>query len=329
VTKRIALLTTGGTIATTTNSSTGRTVPTLGVSLADLADVEGIDLAVEEVSNVPSWRLDPLAMMRIAKRAVTCAETAGVDGVVVTHGTTTLEYTAFLVHLLLRSNTPVVLTGAMRRADDPEPDGPANLRDAVLVAAGPEARGLGALVVFAGRIIGGGRAWKANRSEREAFVDLSGRDVGSIHDDAISIDDRPARLQPFEGHLEPRVRLVKLMPGADGSGIEAAAISGARGLVVEALPGSGGVPPGAVEALSSAAARIPVVVASRAPFGRQPDAPTGGTGEPLAGIPLISARALSAEQAWLLLMLVLGEKLAVGNEVRERFESVAAGATAT
>jgi L-asparaginase len=329
MTKRIALLTTGGTIATTTNASTGHTSPTLGVRLADLADVAGINLAVEEVSKVPSWRLDPLEMVRIAKRAVTCAETAGVDGVVVTHGTTTLEYTAFLVHLLLRSDTPVVLTGAMRRADDPEPDGPANLRDAVLVAAHPEARGLGAMVVFAGRIIGGGRAWKANRSDREAFVDLSGRDVGSIHDDAISIDDRPARPQPFEGDLESRVRLVKLMPGADGGGIETAATRGTRGLVVEALPGSGGVPPGALEALSSVAARIPVVVASRAPFGRQPETPTGGTGEPLAGIPLLSAQALSAEQAWLLLMLVLGEKLALAKEVRERFESVAAGATAT
>jgi L-asparaginase len=328
VTRTISLLTTGGTIATTTDASTGRSSPTLGVRVADLADVAGIKVTVEEVSSVPSWRLDPIEMARVARRAATGAEKHGVDGVVVTHGTTTLEYTAFLAHLVLRSDTPVVLTGAMRRADDPKPDGPANLRDALLVAAAPEARGLGALVVFAGRILGGGRVWKANRSEQDAFVDLSGRDVGAIRGGTISIDDRPARPQPFEGRLGPRVRLVKLMPGADGADIEAAVSSGARGLVVEALPGSGGVPPGALEALRSGAARIPVVVASRAPFGRQPDTPTGGTGEPLAGIPLLSARSLSAEQAWLLLMLVLGETPEPGEEMRERFETVAAATAA-
>jgi L-asparaginase len=267
-------------------------------------------------------------MGRIARSAATLADTAGVDGVVVTHGTTTLEYTAFLMHLIVGSDTPVVLTGAMRRADDPEPDGPTNLRDSLLVAAATEARGLGALVVFAGRIIGAGRAWKANRSERDAFVDLSGRDVGAIRDGAIAIDDRPARPRRFGGALEARVKLVKLTPGNDGSAIEAAS-SGARGLVIEALPGSGGVPPGAIEALTKAAVRMPVVVASRAPFGNQPPAPTGGTGEPLAGIPLLSAGSLSAEQAWLLLMLVLGEITEPGDEVRKRFEAVAAGATAT
>jgi L-asparaginase len=329
VTKTIAVLTTGGTIATTTDRATGQSSPTLGARVADLAAVDGVDVTVEEVSSVPSWRIGPQEMARIARRAATCAETAGVDGVVVTHGTTTLEYTAFLTHLLLRSETPVVLTGSMRRADQPVPDGPGNLRDALLVAATPEARGLGALVVFAGRILGGGRAWKANRSDRDAFVDLSGRDVGAIRDGVVSVVDRPARPRPFEGELEPRVHLVKLMPGDDGDSIDAAADAGARGLVIEALPGSGGVPPRALESLKAVAGRIPVVVASRAPFGRQPDAPTGGTGEPLAGMPLLSARSLSAEQAWLLLMLVLGETTEQGDAVRDRFEAVAGALAST
>ena len=327
MTKSIALLTTGGTIATTSDPPTGRSSPTLGVRVAELADVQGIDVTVEEVSSVPSWRLDPLEMGRIARSAAMLAETAGVDGVVVTHGTTTLEYTAFLAHLIVGSDTPVVLTGAMRRADDPEPDGPTNLRDSLLVAAATEARGLGALVVFAGRIIGAGRAWKANRSDRDAFVDLSGHDVGAIREGVLSIVDRPARPRPFKGELEPHVHLIKLMPGDQGRAIDTAAAAGARGLVIEALPGSGGVPPRALESLRSVAGRIPVVVASRAPFGRQPDAPTGGTGEPLAGIPLLSARSLSAEQAWLLLMLVLGETPEQGDAIQERFEAVA-GASA-
>lgn len=326
--KSVVVLTTGGTIATTTDPSTGRTSPTLGTRVADLVELDDIDVTVEEISSVPSWRLDPVEMARIARRAATVAETPGVDGVVVTHGTTTLEYTAFLTHMLVQSDTPVVLTGAMRRADDAEPDGPANLRDALVVAAGAETRGLGALVVFAGRILGGGRTWKADRSKRDAFVDLSGRDVGSIRGRAIQIDDRPARPKPFQGDLEPRVGLVKLVPGADGAAIDAATSSDVRGLVIEALPGSGGVPPGALDALVAAASWVPVVVASRAPFGRMADAPTGGTGEPLAGIPLLSGRALSAEQAWLLLMLVLGETPRSGDGARDRFDTVAAGLAA-
>jgi L-asparaginase len=316
------VLTTGGTIATTMDPSTQRSSPTLGIGVADLVDVEGIDLTVEEISSVPSWRLEPADMARIARRAATLAENPGVDGVVITHGTTTLEYTAFLAHLILRSDTPVVVTGAMRRADDPSPDGPANLRDALLVASAPEAQGLGALVVFAGRILGAGRVWKAGRSERDAFADLSGRDVGVVREGLVEIGDRPARPRPFSGRLEPRVQLIKLVPGTDGAGIRAAA-TGARGLVVEALPGSGGVPPAALDAVREVASRIPIVVASRAPFGNQADTPTGGTGEPLAGMPLLSAGSLSAEQAWLLLMLVLGETQEAGAAARERFEAVA------
>ena len=321
--KRIVVLATGGTIATTTDRTTGHSSPTLGARVADAVDVEGIELSVEEASQVASWRLEPDDMARIALRAATLADTPGVDGVVITHGTTTLEYTAFLADLVHRADTAVVLTGAMRRADDPRPDGPANLRDAVLVAAAEEARGLGAVVVFAGRILGAGRVWKANRSEVDAFVDLSGRDVGRIRDGVVEILDRPVRPQPFSGRLDTRVRLVKLVPGADGAEIDAAAARDVRGLVVEALPGSGGVPPRALEALRAAASRIPVVIASRAPFGDQPAAPTGGTGEPLADVPLLSAGSLSAEQAWLLLMLVLGETTRFDEASRKRFEAIA------
>ena len=323
--KRVIVLTTGGTIATTTDPVTRRTSPTLGAHVVDTLRLDGVELRVEEASQTASWRLEPSDMARIALRAATLAGTPGVDGVVVTHGTTTLEYTAFLADMVLRGDTPVVLTGAMRRADEPEPDGPGNLRDAVSVASSTEARGVGALVVFAGRILRAGHVWTGTRAVTDAFVDLSGSDVGLVRDGAVEIRDRPIRPEPFAGRLDPRVRAVKLFPGGDGTDIRAAAAGDVRGLVVEALPGSGGVPPRAVEALKEAASRIPVVIASRAPFGVQPEAPTGGTGEPLADVPLLSAGSLSAEQAWLLLMLVLGEMDEFGEAARQRFEAVARG----
>jgi L-asparaginase len=318
----VALLTTGGTISTTADPVTGLSSPTLGGGdLRLLAESSEITLRVHELARVPSWTLDPPAMAGIATAARDAAHEPDVMGVVISHGTSTLEYTAFLADLVLDLPATVVLTGAMRRADDPEADGPANLRDAIQVAASPSARDLGAVVVFAGHIIAARHAWKARRVDPDAFLGLDG-DVGRISAGRIEISRRPGRIAPFSGRLEPRVAFVKAVPGADGSMVEAALAGSPRGLVVEGLPGVGGMPPAMRGAVIGAATRIPVVLASRAPFGRLPESPTGGTGEPLRDAGLLSAGDLSAEQSWLLLMAALadGENDA---DVRERFLAVA------
>ncbi len=321
--RHVRLLTTGGTISTKVDPKTGRTTPTLGRDVGRLARVEGIKVSVEEVASLPSWMFDPQDMARIARRAAAAAEEPKTTGVVITHGTTTLEYTAFLVDLFLRADAPVVLTGSMRRADDLAPDGPANLHDALLVASSPEAQGLGGLVVFAGKILGAGHTWKASRSDNDAFVDLRGRLVGTVRSGKVDISDRQSRRWSFSGEIESRVSFVKITPGASGAAIVAAARSRSKGMVIEALPGSGGIPPTALAAVREVAQRMPVVIASRAPYGSLSATPTGGTGEPLRGIPLLSAGRLSAEQAWLLLMVVLAETKLDGSDLRERFAAVA------
>jgi L-asparaginase len=308
----IKVLATGGTIATTTNPTTGRSAPSvsaaalaagLGAAAGDLA------LVAEELSNSPSWALGPEQMAGIARAARDAARNPDVRGVVVTHGTTTLEYTAFLADLFLDVNTPVVFTGAMRRADHADPDGPGNLRDAVQVAASDEARGLGALVVFAGRILHASGAWKAHRMDLDAFVDLGGQ-VGRVSNGLIELaatpEARGRRAEPFAGRIDQNVALIKAVPGMAAWPFDVLPDE-VRGVVVEALPGVGGIPPGMVQAVVHAAGRIPVVIASRAPYGRLPETSTGGTGEPLRDARLLSAGSLTAEQAYLLLMAVLGE----------------------
>jgi L-asparaginase len=318
----VALLTTGGTVSTTTDVATGRSAPTLGPhELTALARLLGIRVVPRELSRVPSWTLDPPAIAGIALAARDAARDPAVVGVVVTHGTTTLEYSAFFTDLVLDVPTPVVFTGAMRRADDPEADGAANLRDAIHVAAAPEARGLGALVVFAGHVIPARRAWKARRVDPDAFVALDG-DLGRVGAAGVEIVRRPTRRASFSGRLDPRVGFVKAVPGADGRMIEAVLAADVRGLVIEGLPGVGGIPPGMREAVVAAAARMPVVLASRAPFGRLPTVPTGGTGEPLREADLLSAGDLTAEGAWLLLMAALGEG-GTDDDVKRRFRGAA------
>jgi L-asparaginase len=320
---RVDLLTTGGTVATKMDELAGRSQPMLDAArISRLAAVPDVDLRVREVSREASWRLDPAQMMEIAKVARDAAHDASTDGVVVAHGTTTLEYTAFLADLTLDGSTPVVFTGAMRRADDAAPDGPRNLRDGVMVAASAETRGLGSLVVFAGRIMAARTAWKAQRQALDAFVDLAG-DVGRIEGGEVTILRRPPRRTPLAAELSADVALIKAVPGNDGRSIAGLMSGGIRGLVVEGLPGVGGIPPGMHAELEAAARTIPVVVASRAPYGQLPDVVSGGTGEPLAGLGLISAGDLTAEHAWLLLMVILGQRTDL-EDVRTAFAAATA-----
>jgi L-asparaginase len=301
----VTVLATGGTLATTTRQ--GQSAPRLGAAeLASSVGVPGVALRPVDLMQVPSWAMDPATMASIARTARDHARSPDVSGVVVVHGTTTLEYTAFLTNLIVEGSVPVVFTGAMRRADHPEPDGPGNLADAVRVAMAPEARGSGALVVFAGRIIAGGRAWKAHRTALDAFVDLGG-DLGRVSHGGVELGGPRPPHPTFSGRLETKVGYVKAVPGCDGATIDAAMVAGVRGLIVEGLPGVGGIPPHMRDALAAASARVPVVIASRAPYGAVPPEPTGGTGEPLVAFPLLSAGSLTAEQAWLLLMAALAD----------------------
>jgi L-asparaginase len=317
----VTMIATGGTISTTTGP-TGESAATLsGGDLRARVAIAGIDLVSRDIDRRPSWSLSPTEMASIATTARDLARSTALGGVVITHGTTTLELTAFLCSLFVDAPAPVVLTGAMRRADDAEPDGPRNLEDAIRVAADPGARDLGPLVVFAGRILSAGSVWKAHRTDRDAFVDLAG-DVGRVSGATISIDRRAVRRPTFSGRLDDRVRLVKATPGERGDLIEAAARPPARGLVIEALPGVGGIPPDMLPAIRRVAGRMPIVIAPRSPYGTSPEVPTGGTTEPLAGLGLLSAGSLTAEQAVLLLMAALadGED---DRDARRRFQAAA------
>jgi L-asparaginase len=218
-------------------------------------------------------------------------------------------------------STPVVLTGAMRRADDPDADGPANLRDAIRVASSRAPRAEGVFIVFAGRILAARRSWKARRTDADAFVDTRGQ-IGSVVDGAVTLQGGAAPNVGLSGRLVTNVAFAKVVPGLDGRAIDRILADDPAGIVIEGLPGVGGVPPGMHASLIGAARDRPVVLASRAPFGRLPEEVTGGTGEPFRHAGLWSAGDLTAEQAWVLLMAVLGEGGTL-EDVRTNFDLVA------
>jgi len=147
----VRILTTGGTIASLPDPETGAKRPAVSgeelvASVPGLADVADVD--VDEVAAHSSWNLTPGDMLEVARRAGESLAEPEIDGVVVTHGTDTLEETAFLIDLTLRSDGPVVVVGAMRSPDEHSADGPRNLLNAVRVASAPEARGVGAVIAM-------------------------------------------------------------------------------------------------------------------------------------------------------------------------------------
>ena len=309
-TPRVTLLTTGGTIAMTAPAGGGAGNLALdGTALS--ASVTGLEaLARVETRGVlakpsASFTLDDLGA--IAAAASDAARTS--DGVVITHGTDTMEETAFALTLLTATDTPIVLTAAMRRPDQLGADGPANLAAAVRVAASPAARGLGVLVVIDDEIHSGPLVRKAHSFRTHAFSSAPFGPIGWVAEDRVRIALTPAWKLPrltYAGGA-PVVPVIEVGPGLEPAVIDAMA-DVADGLVV-ALPGAGHVAAEAVAPLATLAARRPVVFASRTGAGETLRSSYGfGGGEvELIAKGLIPAGPLDGRKARILLQLLLAD----------------------
>lgn len=264
--RRVVVIGLGGTIAMTATAG-GGVVPALsaGQLVAAVPGLvgAGVEVEVVDLRRVPgaSLTFDDLAVLTDEVRA-RCA--AGVDGVVVTQGTDTIEETSYYLDLRHTAGQPVVVTGAMRDPTQAGADGPANLLAAVRTAADPVARGLGCLVVFADEIHAAGRVRKTHTTSGSAFRSPDGGPLGYLVEGRPRIVNRLAArtlLPHIDNPRHPRVGVVTATLGDDGSLLPILA-DRIDGLVVAAF-GAGHVPATWVTALERIAARIPVVLCSR------------------------------------------------------------------
>jgi L-asparaginase len=312
---RVSVFSLGGTIASTEDAgaSAGGVAPHLGAS--------------ELVQAVPALEqtaeLETVAFRQVSSGDLTFADLAelaseiskrfdgGVDGVVITQGTDTIEETAFALDLLVRARRPVVVTGAMRNPTLAGPDGPANLLAAVQVAAAPQAAGLGAMVVLNDEIHAARFVRKSHTANPATFRSVVAGPLGWVVEGHPRIALRPTALAldllpPPDVADFPAVALLTCALGDDLRLVAELERLGYAGLVIEAF-GGGHVPGRVVPGLAELAARIPVVLASRTRGGELLRETYGfpGSERDLLSRGLIPAGFLDGPKARILLSLLL------------------------
>jgi L-asparaginase len=236
-----------------------RSVPGIGA----LARLEG-----EPIAQVGSQDVDEALWLKLAIRAQRIFDAGEADGVVVTHGTDTVEETGYFLHLVVKSSRPIVLTGAMRPATSLSPDGPLNLYNAVAVAANPDAKGRGTMVVLNDDIHSARDVTKASTTDLHAFVSPGPGLLGTASYGRIRYFRQPTKRHTLSseltisgmGHL-PRVDILYSHAGMDSDLVRASVSQGAHGIVIAGV-GNGNFSAGASAALVTAARRGVIVVRS-------------------------------------------------------------------
>ncbi|WP_138417230.1 asparaginase [Aquibacillus sediminis] len=306
---KILIIHTGGTISMREDSTTGavttsRTHPFVNMTsvMTEIAETHEMVLF-----NLPSPHITPSHMLHLGEVIKHKLDTEQYDGVVVTHGTDTLEETAYFLDLYLQTEKPVVITGAMRSSNEIGSDGLYNLISSVRVANSTDAQNQGVLVVMNDEIHTAKYVTKTSTSNVATFQSPQFGPVGIITKQAVFFQQKLVTNEHYSiKSLTKKVALIKAFAGMNGEYIEAIHHAGMDGLIIEGF-GQGNVPQEAVEAIDQVLSdHIPVVLVSRSYQGIvQPTYSYPGGGKQLKEMGVIFAHGLTGSKARIKLLFAL------------------------
>jgi len=309
--KSLLIVFTGGTFSMKIDKKTGGAVPRYsGKELLEkipqakkLASIECYDFG-----NYPGPHMTPELMFTLSKKIRGLISKKKYDGVIVTHGTDTLEETAYLLDLTIKTQIPIVVIGSMKNSSEPDWDGPRNLIDATHICLSENCKNLGVLVCLNGEINAASEVTKTYTDEIDTFRSLDFGALGFVQNDRVILNRLPRKLETLNAKkINPNVVMLTVYAGMDEKFFKYAANSKVDGIVVGAL-GVGNVPPPAFEGIKYAIEKgIPVVLASRCPAGETQDIYSyQGAGKWLKKIGVIFSEYLNGQKARIKLMLALG-----------------------
>lgn len=307
----VQFVATGGTIAMKVDPVTKGVVPAIsGDDLMQTVPDAG-KYATIEVNNFSAMSanyIEPKWWTRLTKAVDDALARPEVAGVVIAHGTDTMEETAYWLDLTVKSDKPVILIGAQRNASSPDFDGPRNLLNAIRIATTPEARGKGVMIAMNNQINAARAATKTHTADVETFKSGDFGFLGEVWEDKVQFSRAPLRRQHIDigsGEM-PRVEILPMFGGANGDLLRYAVDQGAKGIVVQAT-GMGNMNVSMFEAVKYALGKnVPVVIATRVPNGRtMPVYGFQGGGKTTFDAGAVMAGDLNPQKARLLLMLLM------------------------
>ena len=310
--KRIAVIFTGGTISMEKHDQTSKAI--IKENQSDLIqnikdELRGIELEINTYSLKPSPSITPQDMFKLAKLTENYFNDSTIDGIVITHGTDTLEETAYFLDSYLETKKPVVFTGSMRNYSELGFDGLSNLVSSILVAAHDESKKFGVLLVMNDEINAASEVTKTHTLSLDTFKSMEFGPIGIVEqDNVLYYRDRhfkDTKVKPE--HVVSEVEIIKSYAGASSDILNFVISNGVKGIVIEAL-GRGNLPPTMIPGIKNAIDKgIPVLITSRCPKGRVLDSyGYEGGGHQLKNIGCIFTKNINSQKARIRLMLVLG-----------------------
>ena len=321
--KKIAIIFNGGTISMKIDEKIKAAVPSLSAEEI-MSMIPGVEKYAEieayTFSSMPSPHMTLETMLKLSKFTTELVEREDIDGVVITHGTDTLEETAYLLDLTVKTKKPVVVTGAMRSGSELGYDGPFNLATSICTAISDEAVGRGVLVCFNGELNSASEVTKANSMALNAFRTPNFGPIGIVDNDNVIFYRDANHLEKYDvSEIKKQVALIKCVVDMDSSYIDYLIEKGCGGIVIEAL-GRGNVPPKMVDGIKKATElNIPVVVVSRCFEGRVFESyGYEGGGKQLKDLGVIFGDTLPGQKARIKLILAINSGMNI-HEVARAF----------